>query len=391
MIYLNKGDELMTEQERKSLNNFLLDIDCLSELSKWQDEFNIFEILKISRAEIRHSNILSWLMTPNENHGMGDKVLKGVFQYLAEMPSNANKSIKLMTMDNYSFSIRREWENIDVLAISEKEECVVCFENKIDSKENKGSKEKKGQLEKYKEIIDKNYPVYEKYFIFLTPNGEDPSDTENWMQMDYSIIYDIVLKARNSSVLSNEATMLIDNYISLLRRKIVKDQDLVDICNKIYSKHREALDLIFENKTDQVIDACTKWLESKNLKVIKSNNTVIAFETTEMEALFPTDYSRKDSAWDNGRLYCFEVRPNRNDLKIKIILVFDLFIKNNENKNKFIDSCKKTPRNKYYTALSETFNYEYNFSTEDWFDKFDNAWGKMQKNIDDICKKAGLK
>ena len=27
----------MTEQERKALNEFLLDIDCLSELSKWQD------------------------------------------------------------------------------------------------------------------------------------------------------------------------------------------------------------------------------------------------------------------------------------------------------------------------------------------------------------------
>ena len=148
----------MTKQERKALNEFLLDIDCLSELSKWQDEFNIFEILKISRAEIRHSNILSWLMTPNQNHGMGDNVLKGIFQYLAEMSSNVEESIKLMTMDNYSFSVRREWENIDILAVSDDEKCVVCIENKIDSKENKGSEEKKGQLEKYKATIEKNYP-----------------------------------------------------------------------------------------------------------------------------------------------------------------------------------------------------------------------------------------
>lgn len=380
----------MTEQERKALNEFLLDIDCLSELSKWQDEFNIFEILKISRAEIRHSNILSWLMTPNENHGLGDKVLKGVLQYLAEIPSNIDASIKLMTMDNYSFSVRREWENIDILAVSDDEKCVVCFENKIDSKENKGSKEKKGQLPRYQEIIEKNYPKYDHYFVFLTPSGEEPSDTENWTIMDYSAIYDIVFKAKETTALSNEAAMLIDNYISLLRRKIVKDQELVDICNKIYSKHRQALDLIFENKTDQVVEACTKWLESKKFKVIKSNNTVIAFETTEMEAIFPTDYSREDSAWKNGRLYCFEIRPNRNDSKVKISLVFDLRIKNNENKDKFIKCCKKPTGNQYYTALSETFEYDYSL-IDDEFKKFNSAWQKLQEELNEKCKKAGLK
>lgn len=382
----------MTEQERKALNEFLLDIDCLSELSKWQDEFNIFEILKISRAEIRHSNILSWLMTPNENHGMGDNVLKGVFQYLAEIPSNIDASIKLMTMDNYSFSVRREWENIDILAVSDDEKCVVCIENKIDSKENKGSKDKKGQLDKYKEKIEENYPKYDHYFVFLTPSGEEPSDTENWTIMDYSTIYDIVLKARNSSALSNEATMLIDNYISLLRRKIMKDdQELIGICNKIYLKHRQALDLIFENKTDQVVEACTKWLKSKNFEIIKSSNTVIAFETVEMEEIFPTDNSRDDSAWENGRLYCFEIRPNRNDSKVKISLVFDMCIKNNENKEKFISVHKKKRSNIWYTAVSKTFNYDDGFSTEDWSNSFNKAWEELEKSVETLCKQANLK
>ena len=45
----------MTKQERKALNEFLLDIDCLSELSKWQDEFKIFEIL--NSREIIISNM----------------------------------------------------------------------------------------------------------------------------------------------------------------------------------------------------------------------------------------------------------------------------------------------------------------------------------------------
>ena len=30
----------------------------------------------------------------------------------------------------------------------------------------------------------------------------------------------------------------------------MEDQQLIEICNKIYHKHQKALDLIFENKTD---------------------------------------------------------------------------------------------------------------------------------------------
>ena len=33
---------------------------------------NIFQILRISKNEIRHSNFLSWLLDPNQSHKLGD-------------------------------------------------------------------------------------------------------------------------------------------------------------------------------------------------------------------------------------------------------------------------------------------------------------------------------
>lgn len=58
----------------------MLDIDCLNELQPWTGHFNLFDVLKISKAEIRHSNMLGWLLNPNENHGIGDAFLKAVVQ-----------------------------------------------------------------------------------------------------------------------------------------------------------------------------------------------------------------------------------------------------------------------------------------------------------------------
>jgi hypothetical protein len=66
----------MTEYENKALKDFLLDISCLNALDNWKDEVNIFDVLKVTNAEIRHSNILAWLLDPNENHGIGDSFLK---------------------------------------------------------------------------------------------------------------------------------------------------------------------------------------------------------------------------------------------------------------------------------------------------------------------------
>lgn len=56
--------------DEQALQDFLLDIDCLKELSPWSEKFNMFDVLKISRTEIRHSNMLAWIMDPNENMGM---------------------------------------------------------------------------------------------------------------------------------------------------------------------------------------------------------------------------------------------------------------------------------------------------------------------------------
>lgn len=66
--------------DEEALQNFLLDIDCLDALLPWTKRFNLFDVLKISRTEIRHSNILSWLLSPNENHGLGDAFLKTIIQ-----------------------------------------------------------------------------------------------------------------------------------------------------------------------------------------------------------------------------------------------------------------------------------------------------------------------
>lgn len=91
----------MTDEE--ALKKFLLDIDCLNELLPWTGKFNLFDVLKISRTEIRHSNMLAWLLNANENHGMGGAYIKALIQRMAANDDAGRYDVfHLALMDFYS-------------------------------------------------------------------------------------------------------------------------------------------------------------------------------------------------------------------------------------------------------------------------------------------------
>ena len=45
-------------------------------------KFNAFDVLRYSDYEIRHSNVLAWLLTPGETHGVGGAFLRSVGECL---------------------------------------------------------------------------------------------------------------------------------------------------------------------------------------------------------------------------------------------------------------------------------------------------------------------
>lgn len=97
-IYSDDAEDNETD-EAQALKDFLLDIECLDPLAEWTSNFNLFDILKITRTEIRHSNMLSWLLNPNENHGLGDNILKGFVQYVVTSFSDDDDVFSTLLMD----------------------------------------------------------------------------------------------------------------------------------------------------------------------------------------------------------------------------------------------------------------------------------------------------
>ena len=372
----------------RELKELLDDIECLNPIEEFAHRVNVFNVLGLEKLETRHSFMLAWLFDPNENHGLGDRVLRGVIQHICGN----------IEMDYSSFLVEREADHIDLLAVSVKEKFLLCIENKIKAPETGN------QLVTYKHLLDGKYPEFRKVYVFLSPNGRESSDPENWVSLCYEDILNVIEKARADLQTQSQADLLIQSYAEMMTGDYKKEsEEIKGICRKVYQKHRKALNMIFDvssgNTRDtqtediaicegiywqhkkaisqiwksrtrsygsQVWGAVRKWAteqdEAGKIRVCTAipSNSYIRFTTGTMSGYLP-DVPGKKSAWKSDNLYFYELCVRREELTPEQSVWISLAI----NKANLPEDLRKT-----YDLINERFpqqgygdDYSVNFAT----------------------------
>lgn len=65
-----------SEQDLAALGELLINCPDFERLERLLGGFNLFQVLRFEHGEIRHSNVLAWLMDPLDSHGLGDLFLR---------------------------------------------------------------------------------------------------------------------------------------------------------------------------------------------------------------------------------------------------------------------------------------------------------------------------
>lgn len=313
---------------KMKLQKLVEDLDLIEdELSKWINPTNIFSILKLSRNGIRHSNFLSYLFDPKESHGYDDNFLKDFLKLCVTDKTEEQPTISYfdVALSDYSdMFVYREKANIDLLLVSEKNKLVVCIENKIDASESAH------QLKKYQDYVETTYKGYNHLFVFLTPNGIEPSK-EEWKIVSYDDVVQILERRQSLKRVESKVDVLINDYIDMLRRDILMDEELQKICQRIYKEHKDALDLIFDNRPDNLSVMSELYIEAltelaKEGKVIFdpafSGKTYIRFELKELTNIFPKLPEDEPGGWGCHKPYAFEILNKSEKSQAKIKLAF---------------------------------------------------------------------
>lgn len=236
------------QQQMRLLEALVIDNPQLDALESLIGEFNIFEAMGAVRQELRHSDFLAFLLNPAEKHGLGDAFLKRfLVRVLSEAEAPPVLPLKISVTDLTDAIVERESQNIDILIHDAASGLVCIIENKIFSGEHTN------QLDRYLQSARHRFNESTIIPVFLTPDGIPPADEDSpYIPFSYGQVSEIMdhVRRANESMLGADVNTMIDHYVTMLRRHIVSESDIAELCRQIYRTHRAAIDLIVEHMPD---------------------------------------------------------------------------------------------------------------------------------------------
>jgi hypothetical protein len=283
-------------------------------------DFNIFEAVGVIRQELRHSDFLAFLLDPNQSHGLGDAFATRFLQRAIQGAPRADLPVSPIQLDVWSLddaSVSREWQNIDVLLLSEGHKLAVIVENKIDSHEHSQ------QLERYYSIIRQQYPDWLILPILLTPEGNPPTSDPRYVPCSYTTVQSVcheILRGRGSAM-GPPVRLLIEHYTQMLERHIMSDSSIAKLCRAIYQKHKRALDLIYEHRPDRV-DTLRRFLE---ILVRETPGLVLEDSSKSYIRFFAKDWDTPALCVGEGwvrsrRIMLYEIENYGDSVRVKLIV-----------------------------------------------------------------------
>lgn len=284
----------MTKIDDLDLQNFVLEFESKVAsplVAAGFDRYNVFDILNISRQEIRHSDFLAFLLNPSQSGNVGQQFLRNFLAILSKDNPKLKLNFLKVFYGNYEkVDVSREVvvmggrERIDILAeiqLSD-EKIVLIIENKVDTGEHDN------QLSKYEKYAGQDiFNGYKKVLLYLSPDKTPPSES-GWLAIDYKLIY-LVLNMINTATADNTIKTLINDYKKMIRSEFLMENDEREKLTaiEIYKQNRRVLDFIFACKPDwrkETANIIRGFLSFRGIQVKESQNTYIEFRPKEFSS-----------------------------------------------------------------------------------------------------------
>lgn len=318
---LEELDMTLEQEQRAILERFITNNPDLEALEAKISQFNIFEAVGMVRQEIKHSNFIQFLLNPAEKHRLGDLFLKNLLLTIRSQAEGALLDhIDIAASDFSDAEIRREWKNIDLLIYSPANSFICVIENKVDAIESPH------QLGTYENVVAKEFPGCKKMFVFLTRDGSEASRS-GWIPLNYGAIAEVIETVCNEqrSSLTDDIYIVIRHYIDLVRRHIMSESDIAELCRKIYKQHRQAIDLIYEHRPDLRSDIedlikhlIQETVQQGNLEQDSIDKRWIRFAPQEWDSLA---FQKTCDGWtESRRILLFEFWNEPQKLELRLVI-----------------------------------------------------------------------
>ena len=202
-------------------------------------EFNAFNVLRYAEYEIRHSNVMAWLLDPNETHGAGRAFLEW-FLGRARLPGRLPGKI-VRGDGGQTVRVERELYHVDVVIFLESDQGRHIFA--IENKPEWASPEHYEQVRAHLGRLRPEYPGHVIHCVLLSTSregidGEDEIAHVSWRDVGAQVkrMHD------EGDFRQGEVAAFIRQYLVAVGRLIGPEESGADYFGKLLNDHDSLLE-----------------------------------------------------------------------------------------------------------------------------------------------------
>jgi hypothetical protein len=213
-------------------------------------EFNAFDVLRYAEYEIRHSNVVAWLLDPDETHGIGRAFLEWFLGEVKFPGKTALRGTIVRGDGGQRVRVERELHYVDVTIFLESEQGrhIVAVENKP----GWASAEHYDQIRGYEEKLREEYPGHEIHSLLLSASpegidGERKIGHVSWRDVGAQV--EKMLDAGDFA--EREVAAFIRQYLVAVARMIGPEESDAHYFRKLLDDHHSLLTRMFRALVDE--------------------------------------------------------------------------------------------------------------------------------------------
>lgn len=269
-------------------------------LQKYYNSEDIASIYGVSKYEIKHSNVLSWILNPKRDEAIDYLPIRNLLKLIQEKNSYYEffNALDLAIANIDKVTIQREKYNIDMLITLRinNENYVIVIENKLEASIHEN------QLETYKTKVEEVYSKYKKLYVFLHPGintlSENIANNNQYVTITYQDVYDYILKALLEFSTDSIVKLFVSFYIHTLccydsngliglivtdeekksLDRLFNDEQILTMIESLCNNERNEYTQYYKQNKSTFIKIFNKYLhiivdESLRMKIVKILNT----------------------------------------------------------------------------------------------------------------------
>ena len=206
--------------------------------------FNPFDVLQVADMEIRHSNVLAWLLRPDGTHGVGGRFLRELVEHLARRHDASHLRTLSGFDDKDNVEIKREDHHdgwyADITVGFKAERVLLIIENKVVGWYPEAEKQAKA----YQDALRKKYGRQYAHFpgVLLTtsssPEGRDVQrDTRDIIPLRWDDVHGLIRSLLDDpeNFADRHARAFVERYLDVIKEKLMTAGD--DLAERLRDNH----------------------------------------------------------------------------------------------------------------------------------------------------------